>query len=94
MGAILADKGDKGAVTIYMSHMYWNTNSPCHHFTHEKLSTWLFREMQIKTKKITSHLSQWLLSKGQEIMCWQKNMEKGNICLIHETENWGRHYGK
>ena len=22
MGAILADKGDKGAVTIYMSHMY------------------------------------------------------------------------
>ena len=55
MGAILVDKGDKGDVTIYMSHMYWNTNSPCHHFTHEKLSTWLLEKCKLKQKKKSPH---------------------------------------
>ena len=53
-------------------------------------------EMQIETTtSITSYLSEWLLSKRQEVTSVGKNVEKREpSCTAGGNVNWCSHYGK
>ena len=52
--------------------------------------------MQIKPQwDIASHLSEWLLSKRQEITSFGEDAEKREpLCMVGRYVNWCSHYGK
>ena len=48
-------------------------------------------------RDITSHLSEWLLSKRQEISFGEDVEKREHLCIVDENVNWlshdGKHYG-
>ena len=55
----------------------------------------IIREMQIKLRDITSHLSEWLSSKDPQTINAGQGVEKWKPSYtVHGNMNWVGHYGK